>query len=202
MKDFKVNYDIKEEKLYEVRNFWSWMNFFVVLLSVLVLFAVLRDLAFVCVQVSGNSMYPTLEDGDYLLVNSSDNEFHRGEVVVFYNESLEKLLIKRVVAVPGDTVCTVNGDVYIKKYGETEFSLVYEPYVRQPHRTFRSAYLRGQDMEAVTVGEDSVFVLGDNRTDSYDSRGFGAVPVDCIVGSVSEFVIYWRYPLQFLYRMF
>ncbi|MBP5177518.1 MAG: hypothetical protein ILP02_02920 [Clostridia bacterium] len=47
MKDFKVNYDIKEEKLYEVRNFWSWMNFFVVLLSVLVLVAVLRDLAFV-----------------------------------------------------------------------------------------------------------------------------------------------------------
>ncbi|MBP5177517.1 MAG: signal peptidase I [Clostridia bacterium] len=152
--------------------------------------------------MSGNSMYPTLEDGDYLLVNSFDNEFHRGEVVVFYNESLEKLLIKRVVAVPGDTVCTVNGDVYIKKYGETEFSLVYEPYVRQPHRTFRSAYLRGQDMEAVTVGEGSVFVLGDNRTDSYDSRGFGAVPVDSIVGSVSEFVIYWRYPLQFLYRMF
>ena len=202
MTQFKVNFDLKEEKIYSIRNYWSWMNFFVVLLSVLILFAVARNHIFMCVQVSGRSMYPTVQNNDYLLVMKSAIEYRRGDVVIFYSQSLNKLLIKRVIAIPGDEVCTIDGDVYLKKSGRTVFERVDEYYLDIKHSTWRTSYAYGRDLPETKIEDGEVFVMGDNRTDSLDSRVLGAVPIEDVKGVVSQFVIDNRNWLQFVYRMF
>ena len=203
MVGYKVNFDIKEEKIYSIRNFWSWMNFFVVLIGILLMFSIVRTGIFMCVQVSGRSMNPTVIDGDYLLVDKTAS-VHRGDVIIFYSGSLDKLLIKRVVGLPGDTVCTVNGDVYRKKGGEEEFTKVDESYLsdRVLHRTWKTSYSTNNDLPPYVVEEGKVFVMGDNRTDSLDSRVLGAIPLYDVKGVVSQFTIDNRYALQFIYRMF
>ena len=203
MVGYKVNFDIKEEKIYSIRNFWSWMNFFVVLIGILLMFSIVRTGVFMCVQVSGRSMDPTVVNGDYLLVDKTAS-IHRGDVIIFYSDNLDKLLIKRVIGLPGDTVCTLNGDVYLKKGGEDGFTKLDESYLsdRVLHRTWKTSYATNNDLAPYTVEYGKVFVMGDNRTDSLDSRVIGAIPFSDVKGVVSQFVIDNRYGLQFLYRMF
>lgn len=124
------------------------------------------------------SMVPTLDVGDRVLVNKLSYRFgdvHRGDVIVFErpegvggDESI-KDLIKRVVAVGGDTIEARNGLVYVN--GE---------------RVDESDYLEPgtptDDLEETKVPEGHVFVMGDNRTNSQDSREFGPVPEDTIIG--------------------
>jgi signal peptidase I len=125
------------------------------------------------------SMVPTLEDGDRVLVNKLAyrvHDVHRGDVVVFERppntsngEDAEiKDLIKRVVGLEGDTVETRDGRLYVNR------ELIDEPYLEPGTRTDMS--------EPVTVPDDHVFVMGDNRTDSADSRVFGPIDEDTIVG--------------------
>ena len=202
MQGYKVNYDLKEEKIYNIRNFWSWMNFFVVLLGVLVTFCIFREGVFMCVQVSGRSMYPTVVNNDYLLVDKIASQYKRGDVVIFYSDTLNKLLIKRVIALPGDVLCTRDGEVYLKKNGQDEFVRVEEDYVHIKKYTWRTAYAFGKDLPETEVEEGKLFVMGDNRTDSLDSRVLGAIPIENVKGVVTEFVIDNRNWLQFIYRMF
>ena len=204
MADIVLQNDLREEKIASVRDFWSWMDFFVILLCLVFTFCVLKTDFYSCVQVSGSSMYPTVVSNDYLLV-SKKADVHRGDVVIVYSKKLDKLLIKRVVGLPGDTLCTINGDLYRMKAGESDFSPVEETYLKRQHQTWEyagAAY--GTDLSAVTVREGYVFVMGDNRTVSMDSRSqaVGQIPVDDIKGVVSEFVIENRKYLQFVYRLF
>ena len=201
MVDHKVFPDLREEEIYSIRNFWSWMNFFVVLFCVLLCFSIIRTNLFMCVQVSGSSMSPTVYNGDYLLVTKNVN-VERGDVVVFYSDRLDKLLIKRVIGLPGDTVRTYNGDVYVKKSGDTDYTKINDDNAKYPHSTWKTSYSTGTDLDPVTVDDGKIFVLGDNRTDSLDSRILGAVPLKDVRGVVYDFVIDSRYVLQFLYRYF
>jgi signal peptidase I len=125
------------------------------------------------------SMVPTLEDGDRVLVNKLAyrvHDVHRGDVVVFERppnssngeDSEIKDLIKRVVGLEGDTIETRDGRLYVNR------ELIDEPYLEPGTRTDMSA--------AITVPDDHVFVMGDNRTDSADSRVFGPIDEDTIVG--------------------
>jgi signal peptidase I len=125
------------------------------------------------------SMVPTLEVGDRVLVNKLSyrlHDVHRGDVVVFERpagasngeDSEIKDLIKRVVGVEGDTVETRDGRLYVNR------ELIDEPYLEPGTRTDMTA--------AVTVPEGQVFVMGDNRTNSEDSRVFGPIDEDTIVG--------------------
>lgn len=125
------------------------------------------------------SMVPTLEVGDRVLVNKLSYKFHdvhRGDVIVFERppgasngaDDEIKDLIKRVVGVGGDRLETRDGELYVN--GER----IDEPYLEPGTRT---------DMpEPVEVAEGTVFVMGDNRENSEDSRVFGAVDEDTIVG--------------------
>jgi signal peptidase I len=124
------------------------------------------------------SMVPTLQVGDRVLVNKLSYRFgevHRGDVVVFErpegvggDESI-KDLIKRVIAVGGDTVEARNGLVYVN--GD---------------RVDESGYLEPgtptDNLPPTEVPEGHVFVMGDNRTNSQDSREFGTIDEDTIVG--------------------
>ena len=125
--------------------------------------------------VSGSSMDPTFETGDYLIVDEIGyrlNEPSRGEVVIFkYPNDPSKFFIKRIIGLPGETLQSVNGVVIVKDALGNEHS-VDEAYLREfPKDTF-----------SITLANDEYFVMGDNRRASLDSRIWGALPRNFIVG--------------------
>jgi signal peptidase I len=131
------------------------------------------------VQVVGVSMYPTLIDsGHYWLDRYSYlvGEPHQDDIVAVRDPQDNTLLVKRIIAVPGQSVCFENGKVYV------DGRLLHEPYLLPGTPTY--AYDRNGN-EFVSFG-DKYFVLGDNRNNSMDSRVFGAVPRQDILGKVVE----------------
>ena len=139
-----------------------------------------KTFLFQAFRIPSESMVPTLLVGDRVLVNKLSyrlHEVHRGDVVVFSRpDQLEdpsgtepEDLIKRVVAVAGDTVVARDGVLYVNNQP------LVEPYVQEGTGTFRLD-------EAVTVPEGQVFVMGDNRENSQDSRYFGPIPTESIIG--------------------
>ncbi len=201
MKIFKVNNNIRQMAVLRVEEKWSWINFFVIALAILVSFAFVRETMFGCVQVVGSSMYSTLEDEDYLLLDKR-SEIKRGDVIVFYDDSLEKYLIKRVIGLPGDIVWTEEGIVHRIKAGTIDKEIMNETYIDEGKLTWRTAFSVGQDLEKVLVEKDMLFVLGDNRTDSMDSRVLGAVPICNVQGVVHQSIIDNKEELWLLYKLF
>jgi signal peptidase I len=157
-------------------------------------------------------MAPTVMAGDLLLVNMwhPARELGRGAVVVF--DSVEEpglKVIKRVVGLPGDTIAMVGG--LLRQNG----SLVSEPYVihedptrhedavqRAKMRQWQMSYIAAghnlseyapdlQDWGPVVVPRDSLFLLGDNRDNSYDGRYYGFVPIAHVVGR--PMFVYYSY---------
>jgi len=125
------------------------------------------------VKVEGTSMMPGLTDQERIFINKFVYRWEaidRGDVVVFrYPYDHNKSYIKRVVAVPGDTVEITDGDVFVN--GQK----LIEPYVPANFRDERSYSAR-------VIPPDSYFVLGDHRNLSSDSRDFGPVSRDLIFG--------------------
>src|SRR5687768_9101313 len=136
--------------------------------------------------VEGESMLSTLQDGDRVLVNRLSYRLHdprRGDVVVlkrFDGASEERDLIKRVIGLPGEEVEVKNCTVFIN--GQQ----LLEPYL-DPEIQAQDGC--GQDFTRQRVPEGTVFVLGDHRGKSSDSRVFGAVSYDVLIGRA--FVIIW-----------
>ena len=130
------------------------------------------------VTVMGSSMEDTLEDGDTVFVNRVAylvSEPQAGDIVVFLLNGNEKdhYYVKRVVAVPGDTVQIVDGVLYVNG----------EMYDEEDTEAIKTA---GLAQEEITLGEDEYFVLGDNRNSSEDSRyaNIGNVKSEYIIGKV------------------
>lgn len=120
-------------------------------------------------SIPSASMVPALEPGDQIVVTPYfGGAPERGHIVVFHSPVENELLVKRVIAVPGEVVDSRLGRVRIGGY------TVPEPYV------FRVAATGA--IPAQVVPQDSYFVLGDNRDDSIDSRSWGVVPRTAIVG--------------------
>lgn len=142
---------------------------FVVLL--IVVFAVFR-LAIGFSLVKGDSMEPTLESGNLVLYNRLDKDYQRGDVVSVRVPAGE-YYVKRVIAIEGDTVDLKDGKVYING------SLLEEPYAEG--ETYEEA---GAVVYPYTLEENQVFVMGDNREVSMDSRAFGAVSERQIKGKL------------------
>lgn len=161
-------------------------------------------------KIEGQSMEPNLHSGQYILVNKiiyfhfdlnapfrllpgrADlppqivYPFHlprRGEVVVFeYPRDFSKDYIKRVIALPGETVQIKDGRVYVNDI------LLDEPYLRGAQTACREPDQCAQG-RAVTVPPGAVFVMGDNRANSSDSREWEALPLDRVIGKA--WVSYW-----------
>ena len=141
------------------------------------------------------SMAPTLDKGDRVVVNRLSYQFGdigRGQVVVFSKPPNQPAgandLIKRVVGLPGETVQISAGNIYV------DGMLVQEPYLAQPGSTRSRSFIPGcaqpePAMDRCTVPEGYVFVMGDNRAGSQDSRVFGPVAIDSVVGRA--FVRVW-----------
>ncbi len=151
---------------------------------------VLNLFVFRSITVDGESMNNTLQDQDRVI---STNFFYtpsRGDIVVIQADKVPNYvthkygepIIKRVIALAGDTIKFDfdNGEVYLKKAGESDFELLEEDYIAAP--TYNS--LDRHTGEEHTVPEGCVFVMGDNRNNSLDSRSMyvGDVDTDLIMG--------------------
>lgn len=129
------------------------------------------------VRVDNISMLPTLQPGEFLLVNKIEYKLgsvQRGDIVVFhYPLNPSEDYIKRVIGIPGDTVTISNNKVMVNDQTLTEL------------------YISAQPVYSGTwqVPEGKVFVLGDNRNQSSDSHSWGYVPFENIVGRA--LVVYW-----------
>lgn len=117
-------------------------------------------------------MFPWVQTGDWVVVNTLDHTPKRGQVVAFKAPNDDKRLLKRVVGLPGDTVVIVDGMAYVG--GDKQDSL--NRHVLLSGRTAK--------ITAYTIPEGHIFVLGDNRANSSDSREFGYVPFENIEGVV------------------
>jgi signal peptidase I len=164
------------------RAFVDWVV--VVAVALLVAFVV-RTFVLAHFVVEGSSMYSTLETGDRVFVNKLSYRMHdpnRGDVVVLHEVTgaSERDLIKRVIALPGETVEMVNCQVKVD--GRT----LIEPYLDPEVVTTNNC---GQNFEPVLVPSDHVFVMGDNRGGSQDSRAIGPIDEDDLVGRA--FVVFW-----------
>lgn len=136
-------------------------------------------------QVKGSSMYPTFKDKEYLLTdkityNSAKPSY--GDVIVFKAPTNENFdYIKRVIALPGQTVMVKSGHVYI------DGKLLEENYLSSEIVTHAGQFLL--EGESYVVQPNEVMAFGDNRSHSSDSRDWGPVPDQNIVGRV--FFRYW-----------
>ncbi|MBM3204597.1 signal peptidase I [Candidatus Uhrbacteria bacterium] len=151
------------------------------IISFMILF--LRTTVFDIGIVNGRSMERAYIDEDLFLVNKIGPlfiPFRRGDVIQFYDKSSRKLLIKRVIGLPGETVKISRHTVLITdgKGGLTELS---EPYLKAYTSTDTST---GEVIIYDTIPPFSYFVLGDNRSASTDSRTFGAVHRSLVTGLV------------------
>jgi signal peptidase I len=138
--------------------------------------------------VEGTSMLTTLHPSDRVLVNKLSyhlHDVHRGDIVVFERpanvpDTGIKDLIKRVVGLPGEVIESKDGEVYVDGHR------IKEPYLDRGVRTV--------NLDRQKIGDDEVFVMGDNRTNSEDSRIFGPIDEDLLVGRA--FIRVWP-PFQF-----
>jgi len=131
--------------------------------------------------VSGASMVPTYQNKQYLVINKLGYRLHkpeRGDVIVFrFPQNTKEFFIKRIIGLPGEKVKVENGHVVIYNEEHPAGEVLNEPYLEKQNITFG-------DSKIVTLGSDEYFVLGDNRSQSSDSRLWGILPANDIVGKV------------------
>jgi signal peptidase I len=159
----------------------SWRTFLIDLLETvvlaLVLYAAINFLT-ARVYVEGASMEPNFHNGNFVIVNRLAYQWsqpERGDVVVFpYPGNPDDDYIKRVLALPGDTFAVEGGIVYVNGVA------LDEPYINGPMR---------RDFPQLTIPPGTVFVLGDNRNDSSDSRSWGPLQIEDILGKAV--LTYW-----------
>jgi len=130
------------------------------------------------VRVDGTSMLPTLENGEFVLINRLAYKFgqpERGDIIVFRSLNAPEDLIKRVIGLPGETVRVDGGKVYVNDVPLTESYIAAAP-----------VYIGTWE-----VPDGYLFVLGDNRNDSSDSHSWGLLPMENIVGKAV--LVYWPF---------
>ncbi len=165
---------------------WDLLKIFIIALVIIIPFRIFVAEPFV---VSGSSMLPNFHNGDYLIVDRLTYRFSppaRGDVIVLkYPKDTSQFFIKRIIGLPGDKVCfspdcktgDQDGHVYIFNSQYPQGFRLNESYIPAGVETL------GQSMNQ-PLGSDEYFVLGDNRTASSDSRIWGILPADDIVGRV------------------
>ncbi|MCM3759427.1 signal peptidase I [Alkalihalobacillus oceani] len=160
---------------------WEWLKAVVV---ALVLAFLIRQFLFAPVIVDGESMLPTLENSDRLIVNKIGYVFgepERFDIIVFHAPA-GKDYIKRVIGLPGDRVEYRDDTLYIN--GEP----LEEPYLDELRPLYEDGLTGDFELDGV-VPEDELFVLGDNRWHSRDSRDIGTVHIDEVIGKAN--VVFW-----------
>jgi len=174
-----------DEHLVESHSRWrTAVGWALTVAIAVVLSLVIRSFVAHAFHVESGSMEPTLAPGDRILVNKLAGNPSRGDLVVFSRPDGD--LVKRVIALEGETLYFEDGLLKIDE------SWLVEPYLSAGTGTYVRAAIPNCDPtegfggnEACTVPEDHIFVLGDNRSVSFDSRNFGPVPREDLVGNAA-----------------
>lgn len=184
METFEQEISIENSEETQKQDDINWKQFFVDIFQTVALAVVLFvgiNLVSARVRVDGISMMPTLENGEFILVSKLSyrlGEMDHGDIIVFdFPLNPNEELIKRVIGLPGDTILVDNGQVYVNG------QLLNEPYISNAPRYTGSW----------NVKEGEIFVLGDNRNNSNDSKDWGLLPAENVVGKA--IFIYWPPPL-------
>ncbi len=143
--------------------FAFWLVAIVVTISVVVL---VRSFVFGSFVIAGDAMNPTLQTGDYLVVNQMINTYERGDIVVYESEA-GQYFVQRVIGLPNEEVSIEDGVVAVNG------KMLDEPYVQG-----NTVWEEG----SINIGQDEYFLMGDNRESSKDSRVIGAVSSDRVLG--------------------
>ncbi|WNF35478.1 signal peptidase I [Bacillaceae bacterium IKA-2] len=172
---------------------WEWLK--AVLIALLLAFMI-RYFLFAPIVVDGESMMPTLQNSDRLIVNKigyTISKPERFDIIVFHATS-EKDYIKRVIGLPGDSIAYENDELYLN--GQLVEELYLAEYQTEYQKDAYSLPFTGdftlEDFTGIdVVPEGHLFVLGDNRQHSKDSRHIGFISYDSVVGSAN--VIFWPF---------
>ena len=145
-------------------------------ITIVIIIIILKIFVFNFILVKGDSMNPKYKNNDFMFLNKiiySFKPIRRGEVIVLKYKNND--LIKRIIGLPNDKIKVENGKLYInnKEY--------YENYI--------NSYTASYDFDEITLKDNEYFVMGDNRYNSYDSRNFGTIMKNNIIGRV-EFRIF------------
>lgn len=166
---------------------YDWLK--AIIIAALIALAV-RTFLFSPIIVDGPSMQPTLYDRDQMIVNKFIYKFkqpNRFDIVIFH-ASEEKDFIKRVIGLPGEHIKVIDNELYVNN------EIVDEPFLADHLRD--NFYTNDFTLEMLpgnyeTIPDGYVLVLGDNRSNSTDSRAIGLIDMKEIVGKAS--VIYWPF---------
>lgn len=120
---------------------------------------------FCTAEVNGLSMYPTLNNEDFLLLRRTEN-IQRGDIVGIYSDTLQQVICKRIIGLPNDTVEIIGNQVTVNGV------VIDEPYIVEEWDSY----------DKHLVPENCLYVLGDNRNDSTDSRMLGCISIDNMYG--------------------
>ncbi len=166
------------EKTFSEKIGGYFVEFFETIVVVGAIFALIYLFVAQFHKVSGSSMVPTFHTGDYLITEKVRYRFNspqHGDIIVLKNPRDESQdFIKRIIAVPGDTIKVERNQVFING------QLLSEPYLPIDTPTHAGAFLT--EGSTVKAGPDQYFVFGDNRNHSSDSREWGGVTRKEIVG--------------------
>lgn len=169
------------------KEFFSWVK--AIVIAVILAFLI-RTYIFTPIVVDGESMMPTLLDHERIILNKFGTDIdsiERFDVVVFHATE-ERDYIKRVIGLPGDHIEYKNDTLYIngKKYEETYLE---EYKVQMDGEPLTGDFTLEEITGGKTVPENHLFLMGDNRQNSLDSREIGTISIDQIVGKAN--FVYW-----------
>lgn len=151
-----------------MEKFKKYIKELVPYIAIILIVVLLRTFIITPVRVSGDSMVPTLTDGEIMLLYKL-SDIKRNDIIVVKTSGADGYIIKRVIAMPNETIEYENGKLYIN--GKTQKD------------DFGSG--NTEDFEKVTLAEDEYFVMGDNREWSKDSRMVGPINEKDIIGTTS-----------------
>lgn len=174
-------------KVKKKNELWEWIK---ALLIAVILAAVIRYFLFAPIVVDGLSMMPTLHNQDRMIVNKLSYEIgqpHRFDIIVFHAPE-GKDYIKRVIGLPGDRIEYKNDTLYVN--GKP----IQEPYLNEYKKQLVDGPLTDpftlkEKIGRETVPKGQLFVMGDNRRFSQDSRHIGTIPLSKVVGKTN--IVYW-----------
>lgn len=174
----------------EELSFWDkfkghLINLFIFVAVVLSIMLVVHKFIAEPHKVSGSSMVPNFKDGDFIITNKIATNYyplHRGEIIIFTSpRDASKVFIKRIIALPQDKIRIQDGKVYLND------RQINEPYLPSGTNTSNQGYL--SEGEEILIPDNQYFVIGDNRGGSSDSREWGPVKKELIIGQA--FLRYW-----------
>lgn len=166
------DYNKFKEKKSFVNELMEWLESVAISIFIVIL---VFTFVFRIVIVDGGSMVPTLQDGQRLIISHLFYSPEQGDIVVVNSTGLNKTIIKRVIATEGQTV-----DIDFEKHTVTvDGKVLDEPYINEP-----TARNDGGNTYPMVVPEDTIFVMGDNRNNSTDSRSplVGCISIDDVLG--------------------